>query len=678
MAQPLFIEPALEFPKLAAEAALPDDPNKWTSEVLQEAYKQVPYLADFELGVVMETLDGERGYGLGHIEVGSRTEAPMTATKAQLDEAGVRTARIPVIIQDNMLMPLDVVITDTSEALPLTEPRLRQAMFRPQSFDVTGKSPGDQSMIGQLYPPYRQNYGFGGGGVSTNVGMGGKTASATNLPPLLQAVLATANESDLDSFKDSLLDGNVKLAYAKNHAAWPALTAIQSAEPLSTVKMAHAIAYAMKPSVLQICKSPGAGYTIKTASHLAWRKFEERVDRGELVRRCGEKVAYDVDTAGATTVSDDAGVDEEQARAPEDSPGAVPVTLPGMYSVETESGALLTGIVLPNLVDVSGSVLPLALFTDGKHAAVQSDIAGIPAGNFAPPGTVSPHEASGAGVFFLDDPQAPKATIPIEIKGSMRGPGDEALAMYQAETFDGRPVQVSVQPQIQSIMEVDGVMLVPTTWQWLPLSGADTVALTDSPEGFMKGASAAQHLSSVLVRGSGDSYSISGLAVDNLPYEQREFLSQDDAMFLLAGLGANTKYAMAKLAMASTGYRPERVYINRAITLADDAITNSLASAHEQLAVTPVFRQQLWKEAAVITDPLSVDAVLSLGFINPENITTFVGYLPVLDEAQRRMCDLLIGARLGLQELPSGSLERAIRALEDVIEGLKIIAFQGS
>lgn len=79
----------------------------------------------------------------------------------------------------------------------------------------------------------------------------------------------------------------------------------------------------------------------------------------------------------------------------------------------------------------------------------------------------------------------------------------------------------------------------------------------------------------------------------------------------------------------------------------------------------------------MITDPTAVDAVLSLGFLNPENIATFVGYLPTLDEAQHRLCELLIAARLGLRELSEGSLERAIRALEDVVQGLRLVAFQG-
>src|SRR5665213_355513 len=101
MTQSLFLESDLEITKLSAETALPEDPNQWSDEVLQELAKQVPYLADFDTHVVMETVDGERGYGLGHVEVSNKSEAPMTSSPDQLASAGIRTARIPVIIRDN-------------------------------------------------------------------------------------------------------------------------------------------------------------------------------------------------------------------------------------------------------------------------------------------------------------------------------------------------------------------------------------------------------------------------------------------------------------------------------------------------------------------------------------------------------------------------------------------------
>ena len=50
--------------------------------------------------------------------------------------------------------------------------------------------------------------------------------------------------------------------------------------------------------------------------------------------------------------------------------------------------------------------------------------------------------------------------------------------------------------------------------------------------------------------------------------------------------------------------------------------------------------------------------------------------LPVIDEAQRRLCELLVASRLGLKQVPTGALEKSIRSPEQVIEGLKALAFE--
>ena len=71
----------------------------------------------------------------------------------------------------------------------------------------------------------------------------------------------------------------------------------------------------------------------------------------------------------------------------------------------------------------------------------------------------------------------------------------------------------------------------------------------------------------------------------------------------------------------------------------------------------------------------TVDTILSLGFINPENIRTFVGYLPQIEDVVGKLCELLIASRLGVKDLPVGALEKTIRTMEDVVEGLKTMAF---
>ncbi len=737
MPMSLFTTSKNDFEKIAAETALPEDPNLWQDEVLQEVYKQVPYLADFNLEVVMETVDGERGYGLGHVEVVSKSEAPMTSAPEQQDAAGIRKSRIPIIIKDGKLAPFDVVITDDSKAMPLTESRMRQAMFRPHAFDVTSKTPGDQSMIGQLYPPYRQNYGFGGGGVAMSAGMGGKTASkkvasledyletladednrakvaermtsatqefaklaggkvvihhertpvpvleskavedkgacGTKTASLLEAVLPSANTSDLRSFKEALLEHPTKLAYAENVATYGALELLSKAEPASVEKRAEAILRSVRPSVLQISKTAD-GYQLKTASHHMWQPFVEHLDRGELVRRVGVKIALATDTNGAVTVGGDEGVVTDEAALPQP---AGPISAPGMYLVQSTTGESLTGVVIPNLIDVDGKPLPISLFTDGKSAAVQSDMAGVPVGDYSAPATVPAEQAQGHGCFYFEYGGIPCATIPLSLGAVLAGNGVDDMPKFDAETFDGRPVQVSVQPYAQQIVNVDGLMIIPQGWTWMPLDQAAEVEIAESA-GEAKTASVQRALSTVeVLAGSADSFSVRGYAVEKLAMDERQFLNQDDCLFLLVGLGVRPDHAQQKMASALGTGSPQTMRISHALKLAGDVAGQSYVDAARFLDSMPVHRHRLWKEAAVITDPVAVDSVLSLGFINPENLATYIGYLPTLDEAQRRLCELLVGARLGMRELSEGAIERAIRAMEDVIEGLKVIGFQG-
>lgn len=751
MTQSLFLMPELEFSKTAAETTLPDDPNGWQDAILQELFKQVTYLADFDLQVEMSEVDAERGYGLGHVDVSSKTEAPMTADESQQQAAGIRRCRIPIIIKDKKLHPFDLVVTDDSKVLPLTEARLRTAMFRPQNFDVTSKTPGDQSMIGQLYPPFRQNYGFGGGGVAMSAGMGGKTASADSeleawllqevtkqegtqkeaspakdafkaavsaLPSsaknvaanaakvpsstpaeafakataalskipkglpvkkasVLEGILPTANLSDLQAFGAALSDSSTKQAFAVNEATYDALQLIGNARPSSQEKLSAAMQHYLRPSVMQVSLLSDGMYAVKTASHLAWDPRVECVDRGELVQRFGTKLALAVDTNGAATMVPDG---QSAQEAPPPGAGAGPISAPGMYQVQSVDGSALTGVVIPNLLDVDGTSLPISLFFDGQQSAVQSDISGVPVGEFSAPGTTPAGQASGYGAFYSDAGGIPTATVPLMLGAAMAPlPGSSDPGQRQAETFDGRQVVVSVQPYVATVVGVEGQMLVPENWCWMPLGQPGDLSLAETAAEVSKVASAEYRRASVEIRAGGvDCYSLRGLPVEKLAASDRDFLNQDQTLFILAGCGADPKVALQKMAQACarTG-TVGSIQVPHRLKLASEVRGESRLNAAEHLSNVPVYRKQLWKEAAVIPDPVAVDSVLSLGFLNPENVAAFVGYLPTLDEAQRRLCELLLGARLGLRELSDGALQRAIRALEDTIESLKVLAFQG-
>lgn len=750
----LFIQPNIEFVKTAGEVELPEDPNTWPKEILDELYKQVPYISDFQPHVVMSKVDSERRYGLGHVEISNESEAQMGTDPSMLEAAGVRSVRIPIVIRDGKLSPFDLLVNDASKVMPLTESRLRQAIFRPQAFDVTSQTPGDQSMIGQLYPPYRQNYGFGGGGVTLPGGGMGKAGSAleaylekaaaeltqtgrerikeknfaipkgngpgdtgkypihdtahaknaltrvdahgtpkeksqvyaavakkypglaarSSVPAVaekakkasvLEAILPTISKPDLDGFWDTLSnDPGLQAQFKKNAQASSFLLGLLAQhEPMTSEKVAAALPNFIRPSVIQVTRG-GGGYLIKAANHDYWKPFTQAVSRGELVQRFGEKVAFAIDQAGAVTIADGADLAESEKVAE-----AQMIVNPGVYKVTTEDGRELVGFVIPNLVDTDGETLPLSFFTNGSQATVQSEIHGEESGGGAnlPTGPIA-----GMGAFFESTPEGVHATIPMTLSGSYEAGGEPST--FVGETFDGRPVEVSLQDNIaKPIGMEEGKLLLPKHWQWTPMDKAENVALVGSEEAFED--PDAEKEAMVSIRSSGNTFSLSGAPVEKLAYEDREFIDVDQAMFVLAGLGVDQGYGATKLAHAMTGDRPETIKVGRFITPAAELHAEALESAREKLASIPNLKKSLIKEAAMIADPMAVDTVLSIGFLNPENLMTFVSYLPQVDEAQMRMCELLLAVRLGMQNVSKTALERAVRSTEEVLEGLKIIAF---
>lgn len=664
--EPLFIEAAITFERktAAAEVALPEDPNAWGPELIQELYKQVPYVADFDPEPVMTQTDGQRAFGFGYVLVSNKTELPPEAPKQTLEAAGVKRVRIPIVIKDGKLQPFDLLITEDGKTLPLTEMRLREALFRPQTFDMTSRTPGDTSLMSQLYPPFRQNFG-GAAGMSVQADMG-KTGSAVSP---LGAALESVTATDYNAFLQALADERIQAAFAKNaHAAAGAFTLFAKATPVDLEKRASVFMHMLTPSVAQIVKDVD-GYVVKTASHHMWAPVVQRIDRGGLITRFGDKVALAADLNGGVTIANDAAEPEAQDQGP--PPELIKDF--GVYRVQDETGRDLLGYVFPNLLDLDGTKLPMALFTNGSQSAVQGEIVGVKVGD-APP--FQEGRPKGTGVFCTMDEGEAEATLPLTVHNAFTNMSEGTEVTLMAETMDGRAIEIRQQPNLEKMMIVDDTLLVPAHYRWLSLEGSESVVLASEPETIGKAAHAMAMAETVVIRGAGNSFSLDGLPVDKIAAEERHFVDADAALFLLAGLGVDLEHAQRKIAFASTGAAPVEVRTHRAIETATDQALGAMKIASEQLQHLPDLRRDLVKEAAVIPDPVAVDTVLSLGFINPENIASMIRSLPKIEEGQRRMCELLLAARLGIKEIPIYAIERAVHATEEVIEGLKVLAFQ--
>lgn len=699
----LFFQPQAIFEKTAGKK-MPEDPNAWPQEILQQLFKELPYMSDFSPHITMDKVDGEKGYGFGYITVMNQTEVQTGAEAQARWAAGLRQVRVPIVIKNGELYPLDLLVTDASKVQPLTESRLRAAIFRPQAFDVTSKTPGDVSMIGQLYPPYRQSSGFGGGGMSMDVGMGKEgselefflgedeeteasssvrardqevdrsAAEELRKQSMVAAIQHTLNESDIVALKDALRDPNVRMAFEKNAAAsYGPISVLLSQDKTKT---ASPLLGLIKPTVMQLINS-GEGYLLKTANSSFWAPKTERLTRAEVFHKLGSvasKVVLAADTSGSATIAGEEAVGEPEPTPDSDMASMGPITTFGMYKVLSVDSQELVGYVIPNLVDIDGVQSPISLFSNGSNAAIQGDILGVPVDGEAAdlPSSDMP---GGFGLFYSTDDGGVIATVPLTLQGSYEMGGEPGV--YQGETYDGRPVEVSQQPNIQVVMAVDGRMLVPAHWQWLPLSNVEAVALASSEQEMPKEGAAQRSLATVDVVSGGETFSIRGHAVEKLAASEREFLSTDEALFLLSGLGVSPEYGIKKMGEATSVREPVQVRIGNYIKLAEERVKEAHIAAAEWMKDLPPLRQNLFKEASFITDPEAVDTVLSLGFINPENIQTFIAYMPKIDEAQECLCNLLFAARLGLSDIPESALETAVRGTEEVLEGLNTIAFQG-
>lgn len=160
--EPLFIALKTEADLFEKEAAgalskMPDDEKKWPAQVLSELQRVLPFLAQYDLEIVIDRMEPEAGAALGYAQIHNKT---MSRPQDDAAKAG-NVIRIPIIIQDRRLQKF-LVFEAGGETYPLTEDRVEQAMLNPALFDTSARRvPSSPSLVDAMYPPYQQRQGFG-------------------------------------------------------------------------------------------------------------------------------------------------------------------------------------------------------------------------------------------------------------------------------------------------------------------------------------------------------------------------------------------------------------------------------------------------------------------------------------------------------------------------------------
>lgn len=652
----LFLDQALRFDgeeKLAGSLTrLSDNGEMWPREITQEAYKQIPYISDFDISVILDKIDEQKGFAFGSIEVKAKSEMTMEERK----DGDLPKVHIPVVVRDQMLYPLDVFLNGKSYA-HLTEPRLRAALFRPETMDAARTRPYDPSLVHELMPPIRAGYGgFGAGGVkmgSANLG----------LLPILPMLQGKVSQEHADRLKTACQDPSLHSQIINGHlGVRSAFNSALGLEPTSHEKWASAVLNNIAPKVVQIAKAGSGKFMLKTANPDYYAPEVEFIPESLARDIAGnEDITGILENDGTLTVSPDSPV-----KSTMEAEEIKVVDAFGLWKVQDLSGNTLIGWVFPQILSMDMQPLPLSLFNNGSQHAMQEHVAGEMAGKST---DLPKGQPQGYGCLYFIDHGTAKAFIPMRITSTMRGP--DGLIRYMSEDDMGNHFTFYFSDSIKTILKVGGSeYCVPTQVSWMPLRGK--TELVNNPVYFSKTAAHRMWTSRAELLGDGDLFSWRGPAVAKLDPQERSFIDKDAAAFVGVSLGIDPSFCKQAMERASRG-EVLRFAAVRPITPIKEKLAKAKAVIQEEFKSLPhpIRNYFLAKEAAVLDDALTADKILGLGFLNAENISTFVDMIPALEAASSKVAEMLVASRIGLKDIPEVSLERMLAALEDVIQGLR-------
>lgn len=661
----LFLDKKLTFEKLGMEYRLSEDLNDWPQQILDQLYRQAPFASDYMPKVTLDQVDADRKYALGRVALLNKLAINPRDDATPQGVRGSSKIVVPVIIQDGKLQPMDLLM-HSGEVEPLTEGRLRKALFRPTMFEAIKKRPGDISMIEQLYPPQRTGGSGRGGGMTVDAQSGGgmtRTAAA-NPEFLMDAILPTIKKAHVAEITESMnQDPSMRVALFSNDAVLPFMAKLAGREfveqnPSTYLKK---VACTIKPTVTQIQKIAG-GFRIKVANPDALIPAADDVPRPAAVGMLGGDLISKVEADGTTTITTQPAIKDTL----EDLNIQV-INEFGIYKVKTQGeNKEMVGWVFPKVMGFGGEVLPMATFSNGSESAMQENIAGVPVARQT---DILDAEPTGTGCFYYATPSGAQALVPVRITSEQETPDGVG---YIAETVLGEQCSIIKMPGLKNVSVIsEGRYGIPESCGFMPLE--NIVDLTSSPDEFTKSAEAiALSTDAVRIFTDGSCYTFEGKEIDKLAgVMETQAIDTDDAVFLGTVLGQDpVKLAHDLGALRSRG-QYEMWFQARPVTPFRDKYASAKALAADRLAKLPDLRMNLFKEAAPINDPAAVDKILSLNFLNSENISIFASYAPEFEQVIRKLSELLLAARMGLDAVEHGAVQKAIVHLDKVVDGLK-------
>ena len=653
--------PVLRFEKVAVPfTKMTGAVDRWPEVIVATLTQQAPYLGAFDLNPSITKYDAAQGHGVGFIAASIKTDRTLTQ---QATTKPVNTLRIPFIIKDWQLYPFDLFMRGDM-IFPLTEKRVKESMSSPEIFDGVGKPPKDTSIASDLYPP------SSGGSEASYFGW---ASSQLSKQASFCQVLGSffLDDRDIKKMASALDEPGVGWHVERHEWVAPLVSALSSPqEKVASIDPLRDV----PPSVVQIQRLHNGNYRLKVANTGTYRPVEQEVPARIAKEAAAGQDLSSLKPGDSLTALAEPGIRGSGLL----EAGATRITKHASAQVMTGKTSMTRGTVFP-IRDLDGKKLASMMFygagSEGKYA-IQEKIAGAetdPMPDFANPLVTPSDKLEGEG--FLLNPKTAEATLPFRVVLVSSVGGQPKIMIKQG----GKSATLDLVEGIESPVKLAaGQYAVPSHFKFRKVA-KKTLRIEADPkatfEGFQKVAHAKDYVE-VMGDRSG-MFTLRSPCLSDVDKGDFRRVKAAQAEFMLGVMGVEPSLAKEKMKLAMS-HGPQTIYGAKKV-VPSSTHGEAIKTALDKLAGAAVFdtRVCLLKEALEVDSPETVDSILSLNFLRPENVNLFVERLPHLEKSVTHLADLLFAARLGLKTVSEDAVRRSLFALEEAVQGLKVLAQAG-
>ena len=680
---------------------LSDNVREWQQEIAALVAEKLPRDLNLSVVVMFQKVDDEKGYAVG--------------SAIASDNSTGNSIGIPVIVKSWHLAPVDLFFKE-NKVYPMTDDNLAKVFY--QSSLGVGLAPvtptpnmADDSYAETRVPP-----------------MGGKYSYSAPFS-MIGSISGTLGAEDLRLFKTAVQAEPRLMAAYHRRGTSSLLNKIAAEAPKATEQ--DACNKERASEVFTIKKDGPNQYRLFSAPDEVYDPVMISTDRQGMKRylemRKSELWDYEqdalnnIDQYGHFTVIPPEPVYGKEVDGPTgsgvDGSGSYGANLGvhrnawvfdplqddrivrtvdkfGRYGVKDADGVLAKGWIIPNVVDFDGASKPIKLFLGKNLAAMQGRIAGIALNDDANVSLQTDRADTGKiGTLVYREGEKIFATVPFQVTSvtvfkNLRGLG---IIDYQ-----GKPANLIISPNIDGIVAVSpgqrtslGPLLGPgknyiVSAKMFFVRMPRLCPVSEGPDDFKRVATEWLDKNPIKVAMANGRYIFKGGAVSayarlghrktaGVGAEKLSFdfnsLARHEAEFLLGYWGLGSEKVAEVLDKVKDHIRLEVHHLRFPRVGYTEKTASPKVQAFVDSVRSPIV--ELVKCAASIDDAQAADAVLSLGFVNNENIVRFASAKPMLEEVSEMLAKLLLASRLGMEDIPEENVRAALGHIQKILSGLE-------